>query len=106
MSHILETPASTGYNAAMPQASIYLDDRARQQLALARKQKGITLKTLAELCECSWIMVQSVEKGKKRPSESLLNKICAALDLEWAEQSAAIYPRQKGTAKKKTGRGK
>lgn len=86
----------------MPRTSIYLDDTACQQLAIARKKFGLTQVALAAKCQCSAEMVKRVESGKKQPSSDMLDNICEALDLEWHEQSAIIFPRPKRTKKKKT----
>lgn len=50
------------------------------RVALARKQKGMTQKTLAELVGISEAMIIGMEKGRKRPSMRTAEKLASALN--------------------------
>ena len=46
-----------------------------------RKQKKITQKQLAELCEISTNALCSIETGQSFPSKTTISKICASLNV-------------------------
>ena len=47
-----------------------------------RRERGITLRELAELAQVSVPYLSEIERGRKEPSSEILAAICRALDLE------------------------
>ncbi|HEY0693693.1 MAG TPA: helix-turn-helix transcriptional regulator [Kribbella sp.] len=50
-----------------------------------RRERGITLRELAELAQVSVPYLSEIERGRKEPSSEILAAICRALGLELAE---------------------
>jgi len=51
----------------------------------ARKEKGLTLKTLAAMSNLSVAFISQVERGKTRPSLVSLLQICESLEIQMAD---------------------
>ncbi|HET6741028.1 MAG TPA: helix-turn-helix transcriptional regulator, partial [Kribbella sp.] len=47
-----------------------------------RRERGITLRELAELAQVSVPYLSEIERGRKEPSSEILAAICRALELE------------------------
>jgi transcriptional regulator with XRE-family HTH domain len=50
-----------------------------------RRERGITLRELAELAQVSVPYLSEIERGRKEPSSEILAAICRALGLELAD---------------------
>jgi transcriptional regulator with XRE-family HTH domain len=50
-----------------------------------RRERGITLRELAEQAQVSVPYLSEIERGRKEPSSEILAAICRALDLELAD---------------------
>ena len=50
-----------------------------------RRERGITLRELAELAQVSVPYLSEIERGRKEPSSEILAAICRALDLELSD---------------------
>jgi transcriptional regulator with XRE-family HTH domain len=50
-----------------------------------RRQKGLTLKKIANLCQCSTSLLSQIERGMVNPSFSTLKSISDALEVSLAE---------------------
>ena len=54
----------------------------QQKIKAYRKQKGLTLKQLAEKAGCTQSYISQLEKGLTMPSLSMVGKLSAALDIK------------------------
>jgi transcriptional regulator with XRE-family HTH domain len=50
-----------------------------------RRERGITLRELAELAQVSVPYLSEIERGRKEPSSEILAAICRALDLDLSD---------------------
>jgi transcriptional regulator with XRE-family HTH domain len=55
-----------------------------------RRERGITLRELAELAQVSVPYLSEIERGRKEPSSEILAAICRALDLELTDLLAEV----------------
>jgi transcriptional regulator with XRE-family HTH domain len=55
-----------------------------------RRERGITLRELAELAQVSVPYLSEIERGRKEPSSEILAAICRALDLELSDLLAEV----------------
>lgn len=55
-----------------------------------RRERGITLRELAELAQVSVPYLSEIERGRKEPSSEILAAICRALELELADLLAEV----------------
>jgi transcriptional regulator with XRE-family HTH domain len=55
-----------------------------------RRERGITLRELAEQAQVSVPYLSEIERGRKEPSSEILAAICRALDLELADLLAEV----------------
>jgi len=55
-----------------------------------RRERGITLRELAELALVSVPYLSEIERGRKEPSSEILAAICRALELELSELLAEV----------------
>ena len=46
-----------------------------------RKEKGLSQERLAKLVQVSQPFIAEIESGRKKPSEDVLMRICAVLDI-------------------------
>jgi len=51
-----------------------------KQLRAERKKRGLTVQTIAKLCEISRSYVTLIENGKRLPGRKILPKIASALE--------------------------
>ncbi|MGC4937002.1 helix-turn-helix domain-containing protein [Kribbella sp. DT2] len=55
-----------------------------------RRERGITLRELAEVAQVSVPYLSEIERGRKEPSSEILAAICRALDLELSDLLAEV----------------
>jgi transcriptional regulator with XRE-family HTH domain len=55
-----------------------------------RRERGITLRELAELARVSVPYLSEIERGRKEPSSEILAAICGALELELTDLLAEV----------------
>jgi transcriptional regulator with XRE-family HTH domain len=55
-----------------------------------RRERGITLRELAEQAQVSVPYLSEIERGRKEPSSEILAAICRALDLELSDLLAEV----------------
>ena len=55
-----------------------------------RRERGITLRELAELAQVSVPYLSEIERGRKEPSSEILAAICRALELELSDLLAEV----------------
>jgi transcriptional regulator with XRE-family HTH domain len=55
-----------------------------------RRERGITLRELAELAQVSVPYLSEIERGRKEPSSEILAAICRALELELTDLLAEV----------------
>jgi transcriptional regulator with XRE-family HTH domain len=55
-----------------------------------RRERGITLRELAELAQVSVPYLSEIERGRKEPSSEILAAICRALDLDLTDLLAEV----------------
>ena len=55
-----------------------------------RRERGITLRELAELAQVSVPYLSEIERGRKEPSSEILAAICRALGLELSDLLAEV----------------
>ena len=55
-----------------------------------RRERGITLRELAEQAQVSVPYLSEIERGRKEPSSEILAAICRALDLELTDLLAEV----------------
>ena len=55
-----------------------------------RRERGITLRELAELAQVSVPYLSEIERGRKEPSSEILAAICRALELELTNLLAEV----------------
>lgn len=51
-------------------------------LAELRREKGLSIRGLAERCEMSKSTIVNIEQGRFSPRVEIVDKICSALDAE------------------------
>lgn len=56
--------------------------RIGSQVAAIRKEKGLTIRQLAEQCGVSYQNITKIENGKYNVSIDILYKVCKALEVE------------------------
>lgn len=56
--------------------------RIGSQVADIRKEKGLTIRQLAEQCGVSYQNITKIENGKYNVSIDILYKVCKALEVE------------------------
>src|SRR2546423_15234100 len=63
-----------------------------------RRERGLTLKTLAERSALSVVYLGEIERGKKYPSAQVLEQLAKALALDLAELLELVADEQSGVA--------
>jgi DNA-binding XRE family transcriptional regulator len=75
--------------------SVPLNDEQRKLLVQRRNELELTQQQLADEVGCLQLSIHNIETGKHQPAPGMLQKLCAALDLEY-DVSVYVYlrPRQ------------
>jgi len=72
------------------EASVLLRQVIGNVFRRLRRERGITLRELAELAQVSVPYLSEIERGRKEPSSEILAAICRALDLELSDLLAEV----------------
>ncbi|MCK6513311.1 helix-turn-helix domain-containing protein [Myxococcota bacterium] len=65
-----------------------------ERIRALRKQKGWTLKDLAERADVSWSMISHIERGERTGTMQILAKIAEALDVSPSLLQEDVEPEQ------------